>query len=118
MDLFPLSIVLSSLFRLAKRLGPLLFGRFDVLLNLRSNRRDLLPGVFRACCIGCTHGFRLPFTDSLPHESRTVGFSHMTAVDEEVDDADIPAIVIDLNFSASQTIEQTRAHIPVPLERK
>src|SRR6266704_703221 len=100
------------------RLCPLLFGRFDVLLNLRSNRRDLLPGVFRIFRIGLTHGFGLPFTDSLPHEGGTVGFSHITAVNKEVDHAHITAIVIDLNFPASQSIEQAWTHIPVPLERK
>src|SRR6266705_2135310 len=98
------------------RLCPLLFGRFDVLLNLRSNRRDLLPGVFRIFRIGLTHGFGLPFTDSLPHEGGTVGFSHITAVNKEVDHAHITAIVIDLNFPASQSIEQAWTHIPVPLE--
>jgi hypothetical protein len=61
MDLFPLSIVLSGLFRLAKRLCPLLFGRFNVLLDLRSDRRDLLSSVFGALCIGFAHGFGLPF---------------------------------------------------------
>src|SRR6266567_7603899 len=45
-------------------------------------------------------------TSSLPHEGRAVGFSHITAIDKEVNHADISAIVINLEFPARQPIEQ------------
>src|SRR5712691_1893798 len=57
-------------------------------------------------------------TSALPHEGGAVGFSHITAIDKEVNHTDISAIVIDLEFPASQSIEQAWAHIPVPLKGK
>src|SRR6266581_274176 len=62
MDLLALSIELSSFFSLAESLSPLLFGGFDVLLNLCSNRRHFSPGGFRLDRICFAPGFRLPFT--------------------------------------------------------
>jgi hypothetical protein len=118
MDLFTLSIELLSLFSRAESFATSLFGGVDIFLDLRANRSNLLISVFRSGCICFAHGFRLPFTDSLPHEGGTVGFSHITAIYKEVKHADISAIVIDLEFPASQSIEQAWAHIPVPLERQ
>src|SRR4030095_13445589 len=118
MDLLALSIELSRLFSLAESLPPLLFGGCDLLLDLCSNRSPLGTSLFRPGRIRFAHGFGLPFADALPHEGRAVGLSHITAVYEQINDRDITSIVIDLEFPASQSIEQAWAHIPVPLERK
>src|SRR5712692_9790805 len=118
MDLLALSIELSSLFSLSESLATLLFGGFDIFLDLRSNRSDFLTSGFRTGRICFAHGFRLPFTDALSHKGGAVSFSHITAIDKEVNHAYISAIVIDLEFSASQSIEQAWAHIPVPLKGK
>src|ERR1700726_4225470 len=118
MNLFPLSIELSSLFSLSENLATLLFGGFDIFLDLRSNYGDLLISLFRVFRICFAYGFRLPFTNSLSHEGRTVGFSHITAIDKEVNHAHISAIVIDLEFPASQSIKQAWADIPISLKRK
>src|SRR2546423_13126964 len=100
MNLFPLSIELSSLFSLSENLAPLLFGRFDIFLDLRSNYSGFLISIFRVFRICFSYGFGLPFTDSLPHKGGTVCLSHIAALDKKVNHADIPAIVLDLAFSA------------------
>src|SRR6266566_6039725 len=118
MDLLALSIELPSLFTLAESLPTLLFGGFDLLLDLCSNLSGFRTGSLGLCRIRTAHGFRLPFTDALPHESWAVRFPHIPSVHKQINDRDITPIVIDLKFPASQSIEQAWAHIPVPLEGK
>src|SRR6266702_5213491 len=115
MNLLTLSIKLPRLFLLADCLASLLFGGGNFFLDLRPNVGGSQSGGFRLCCVSTSHDFRFPFTDSLPHEDRAVGFSHITAVYKQINDGNITPVVIDLEFPISQPIEQAWAHIPVSL---
>src|SRR6266516_3279192 len=118
MDLFTLSIKLSSLFTLTDSTASLLFGRFNLFLDLCPNGSGSRSCGLRLCRVSATHGFGFPLTDPLPHEGRAVGFSHITAVHEQINDGNITPIVIDLTFPISKPIEQAWTHIPVSLEGK
>src|SRR5712691_6664825 len=120
MDLLSLSIELPRFFLLAESPASLLFGGNDLFL-------DLCPNIGCSCscscglrlsCIGASHDFRFPLADSLPHEGWAVGFSHITAIHKQVNDGNIPSVVIDLTFPISKSIEQAWTHIPVSLEGK
>src|SRR5712691_7566803 len=102
MNLLSLSIELPSLFTLAESLSALLFGRFDLFLDLCPNVSRGSGGSFRRSSVRAAYGFRFPLTDSLPHEGRAIRLSHITALHKQVNDRDITPIVIDLKFPASK----------------
>src|SRR5712692_7255716 len=118
MNLLSLSIKLPRLFMLTDSPASLLFGRFNLFLDLCPNIGGSRSCGLRLSRIGASHNFRFPLADSLPHEGRAVGFSHITAVHKQINDGNITPIVIDLTFPISKPIEQAWAHIPVSLEGK
>src|SRR5205807_7174560 len=91
MDLLALSIKLSSLFSSSESFASLLFGGFDVLLDLCADVCHFRSGGFCGFRIGLAYRFGLPFTDSLPHKGGAVGFAHIAAVYKKVNHADISA---------------------------
>src|SRR2546428_6318574 len=62
------------------------------------------PAAFALAVSALRMAFASHSTSPLPHKGGAVSFSHITAIDKEVDHTDISAIVIDLEFPASQSI--------------
>src|SRR5436309_14334699 len=116
MNLLTLSIKLPRLFLFADNTASLLFGGNDLSLDLCPNVSGSRSCGPRLCCVSASHDFRFPFADSLPHEGRTVGFSHITAVHKQINDRNITSVVIDLKFPIRQPIEQAWTHIPISME--
>src|SRR5260370_18989605 len=118
MNLLSLSIKLPRFFLLAQSPASLLFGRCDLFLDLYSNiGRSRLCGL-RLFCIIASHHFRFPLTDPLAHKGRAVGFSHITTLDTQINDANITTIVIDLTFPIGRPTSQASPLIPVSPEGK
>src|SRR5262245_2040965 len=116
MNLLTLSIKLPCLFLLADQPASLLFGCLDLSLDLCPNVGGSRSCDLRLCCVTAPHDFGFPFADALPHKGWAVGFAHITAVHKQIDNGNIPPVVIDLEFSLSKPIEQAWTHIPVSLE--
>src|SRR2546422_10745831 len=105
MNLLTFSVKLPVLFSLTDSLHALLFGGFDLLLDLCPNAGSFCCGSFCLCRIRTAHGFRLPLTDPLPHEGRAVRFSHVAAIHKQINHRDVAPVVIDFKLPTSESIE-------------
>jgi hypothetical protein len=65
-------------------------------------------GVCATFCIG------LPHTHPTPHELGTERLADQRPSHKEIDDRDIPPVVVDLKFFPPQLIKQTRADVAPP----
>ena len=104
-DLLALAIELARVFLLSRQPPAPLLGRLNLFLYARS---DLLGSGGSGFCllgVGLALGCRFPLTHPSAHQGRAVGLSHITALDKQVDDRDIPSIVIQLKLLALQSIE-------------
>src|SRR5438045_3428659 len=99
MDLFALAVQLTALFLMDRR------SRSSLLVRLRGSNNPLtgsqafLGGGTDLLGLGLVLCLSLPDTGAPPHQFGTIGFSHIPAFRKQIDDRDIPAIIVDLDFS-------------------
>ncbi len=64
------------------------------------------------------HGFGFPFADTASHELGTVGFPDVAPLDEKVEHAHVPPVVIHLKLAALEPTEEAGADVPAPNRRQ
>src|SRR5579859_5054411 len=116
MNLLTLTVKLPLLFaRSAFPFAPL-FTCLNLFVDASLNLLRIGCGSLRLLPIRHTHGFGFPFADALSHKGWAVGFPNIVALDEEVQDAHIPTVIIQFQVFALQAVEQAWTHIPVTLK--
>ncbi len=100
-----LAIELPRVFLLSRGPFPLLFGGSNLFLDLRPNLDGSRGGNLRFFRIGLALGGGFPLAHSSPHEGWAVGFSHILAIDKQIEHTHVSTIVIQLKLLALEPIE-------------
>jgi len=97
-----LAVPLTGLFDVTN-LGAAATARgFRFVLNTSTNGPSLFAGDLRLLLIVLAYGSGFPLTDAASHQLWAVGFAHIFAADEEVEDTDITPIVVQVKRTAPE----------------
>src|SRR5438067_12224698 len=72
-------------------------------LNTSTDWQPLFAGDLDLLLVPLAHGSGLPLADATPHDLWAVGFANIFAVDEDVEHAHIPPVVIQVKLTALQS---------------
>jgi hypothetical protein len=118
MDVFSLAIPLTALFGLTNLGGSSFAGLSCFTLDVGAHLSSFFACDFRLFLVVFAHRSSFPLTDAASHKRWTVGFSHIHALNEEIQHTQISSVVVHLKLTTGKTREEARTHIPAAQKRK
>src|SRR5258708_8871091 len=118
MAVFSLAIPLTALFGLTNLGGSSFAGLSCFTLDVGAHLSSFFACDFRLFLVVFAHRSSFPLTDAAPHKRWTVGFSHIHALNQEIQHTQISSVVVHLKLTTGKTREEARTHIPAAQKRK